>query len=120
VSRVRENRTHGSTGGDWKRNATASPRQPPTQPRSLQSRIKRAFKRAGPEAQPVPGALVYGLRHTYATELASSEVSVYTLVKLLGHESMTSSQRYVAAAGSETRSAAARRPHFGIAINYSR
>jgi hypothetical protein len=34
VSRVRENRTHGSTGGDWKRNATASPRQPPTQPTS--------------------------------------------------------------------------------------
>jgi hypothetical protein len=34
VSRVRENRTHGSTGGDWKRNATASPRQPPTQPSS--------------------------------------------------------------------------------------
>ena len=34
MSRVRENRTHGSTGGDWKRNATASPRQPPTQPSS--------------------------------------------------------------------------------------
>src|SRR6476659_3737960 len=29
-----DNRTHGSTGGDWKRNATASPRQPPTQPSS--------------------------------------------------------------------------------------
>jgi integrase/recombinase XerC len=27
---------------------------------TLQSRIKRAFKRAGPEAQPVPGALVHG------------------------------------------------------------
>lgn len=45
---------------------------------TLQSRIKRAFKRAGPDAQPVPGALVHGLRHTYATELAGSEVSVYT------------------------------------------
>jgi len=32
VSRVRENRMHGSTGWGWKRNATASPRQPPTQP----------------------------------------------------------------------------------------
>ena len=31
---MRENRTHGSTGGDWKRNATASPHQPPTQPTS--------------------------------------------------------------------------------------
>jgi len=75
---------------------------------TLQSRIKRAFKRGGPDAQPVPGALVHGLRHTYATELASSEVSVYTLMKLLGHESMTTSQRYVTAAGTETRSAAAR------------
>ncbi len=77
---------------------------------TLQSRIKRAFKRAGPDAQPVPGALVHGLRHTYATELASSDVSVYTLMKLLGHESMTTSQRYVTAAGTETRSAAARNP----------
>ncbi|WP_428338669.1 site-specific integrase [Mycobacterium sp.] len=31
---------------------------------TLQSRIKRAFKRAGPDAQPVPGALVHELRHT--------------------------------------------------------
>jgi integrase/recombinase XerC len=75
---------------------------------TLQSRIKRAFKRAGPDAQAVPGALVHGLRHTYATELASSDVSVYTLTKLLGHESMTTSQRYVTPAGTETRSAAAR------------
>lgn len=71
---------------------------------TLLSRIKRAFKRAGPDAQPVPGALVHGLRHTYATELAGSDVSVYTLMKLLGHESMTTSQRYVTAAGTETRS----------------
>ena len=31
-------------------------------------------------------------------------------MKLLRHESMTTSQRYVAAAGTETRSAAARNP----------
>ena len=81
---------------------------------TLQSRIKRAFKRAGPDAQPVPGAMVHGLRHTYATELASSEVSVYTLMKLLGHESMTTSQRYVTAAGTETRSAAAKNPLYAL------
>jgi integrase/recombinase XerC len=81
---------------------------------TLQSRIKRAFNRAGPDAQPVSGALVHGLRHTYATELASSDVSVYTLMKLLGHESMTTSQRYVSAAGAETRSAAARNPIYGM------
>jgi integrase/recombinase XerC len=81
---------------------------------TLQSRIKRAFKRAGPDAQPVPGALVHGLRHTYATELAGSNVSVYTLMKLLGHESMTTSQRYVTAAGTETRSAAASNPLYAL------
>jgi len=81
---------------------------------TLQSRIKRAFKRAGPDAQPVPGALVHGLRHTYATELAASDVSVYTLMKLLGHESMSTSQRYVTAAGTETRSAAAQNPLYAL------
>lgn len=80
----------------------------------LQSRIKRAFKLAGPEAQPVEGALVHGFRHTYATELANADVSVYTLMKLLGHESMNTSQRYVSAAGSETRSAAAQNPLYRL------
>ena len=81
---------------------------------TVQSRIKRAFKRAGPDAQPVPGALVHGLRHTFATELAGSDVSVYTLMKLLGHESMATSQRYVSAAGTETRSAAAQNPLYAL------
>jgi integrase/recombinase XerC len=87
---------------------------------TLQSRIKRAFTRAGPDAQPVPGALVHGLRHTYATELASSDVSVYTLMKLLGHESMTTSQRYVTAAGNETRRAAARNPLYTFISQHDR
>jgi integrase/recombinase XerC len=81
---------------------------------TLQSRIKRAFSRAGPDAQPILGALVHGLRHTYAAELAASHVSVYTLMKLLGHESMTTSQRYGTAAGTETPSAAARNPLYAI------
>jgi hypothetical protein len=54
----------------------------------------------------VPLALVHGLRHTFATELANANVSVNTLMKLLGHESMVTSQRYVDGAGTETRSAA--------------
>jgi integrase/recombinase XerC len=81
---------------------------------TLQSRVRRAFRRAGPDAQPVRGALVHGLRHTYATELANSEVSVYTLMKLLGHESMATSQRYVAGAAHENRAAAAQNPLHGI------
>ena len=81
---------------------------------TIQSRVRRAFRRAGPDAQPVRGALVHGLRHTYATELANSEVSVYTLMKLLGHESMATSQRYVAGAARETRGAAAQNPLYKL------
>jgi integrase/recombinase XerC len=81
---------------------------------TIQSRVRRAFRRAGPDAQPVRGALVHGLRHTYATELANSEVSVYALMKLLGHESMATSQRYVADAARETRTAAAQNPLYDV------
>ena len=55
----------------------------------------RAFRRAGVDADRARGALVHGLRHTFATALANADVSVYTLMKLLGHESMVTSQRYV-------------------------
>lgn len=48
---------------------------------------------------------MHRLRHTFATELANANVSVYTLMKLLGHESMVTSQRYVDGAGTDTRSA---------------
>jgi integrase/recombinase XerC len=87
---------------------------------ALQSRVRRAFRLAGPEAQPVRGALVHGLRHTYATELANAEVSVYTLMRLLGHESMATSQRYVTAAARETRSAAAQNPLYQMVRSHHR
>ena len=64
----------------------------------LQYRVLRAFRRAGIDADRARGALVHGLRHTFATELANAGVSVYSLMKLLGHESMATSQRYVTAA----------------------
>jgi integrase len=55
------------------------------------------------------------LRHTFATELAKFEVSVYMLMKLLGHESLVTSQRhYVTAAGTETRTGAARNKLYGL------
>jgi site-specific recombinase XerD len=45
---------------------------------------------------------------TYATELANTNISVYTLMKLLGHESIATSQRYVIGArvGDESRTGA--------------
>jgi len=63
-----------------------------------------SLESSGPSNVPAPTrsqspARSSGLRHPYAAELDSSDVSVYTLMKLLGHESMTTSQRHVAAAG---------------------
>ncbi|GLD32265.1 MULTISPECIES: tyrosine-type recombinase/integrase [Mycobacterium] len=82
---------------------------------ALQYRVLRAFRLAGPDAHRNPGALVHSLRHTYATELANTNISVYSLMKLLGHESLATSQRYVNAAGTETRSAAAQNPLYHLA-----
>ena len=56
----------------------------------------------------------HSLRHTFATELAKSDVSVYTLMNLLGHDSMATSQRYVTAAGTATRTAAAANPLYRL------
>jgi site-specific recombinase XerD len=81
---------------------------------TLQYRVLRAFKKAGLNSERARGALVHGLRHTFATELANGNVSVYALMKLLGHESMTTSQRYVDGAGMETRSAAAQNPLYDL------
>ena len=80
----------------------------------LQYRVLRAFKKAGLNSQRARGALVHGLRHTYATELANSDVSVYVLMKLLGHESIATTQRYVDGAGAENRAAAARNPLYDL------
>ena len=82
---------------------------------TIQSRVRRrVFRRAGPDAQPVCGAPVHGLRHTYAAELANANVSVYTLMKRLGHESMATSQRCVTGATRETRAAAAQNPLYAV------
>jgi hypothetical protein len=42
----------------------------------LQYRVLRAFKKAGIDGERAHWAVVHGLRHTFATELAYSEVSV--------------------------------------------
>ncbi len=87
---------------------------------ALQYRVLRAFKRAGIEGDRAKGALVHGLRHTFATELADAKVSVYTLMNLLGHESISTSQGYVDAAGHETRAAAATNPLYDLVKKQTR
>jgi integrase/recombinase XerC len=81
---------------------------------TLQYRVLRAFKKAGLNNQRATGVLVHGFRHTFATELANGDVSVYALMKLLGHESMVTSQRYVDGAGTQNRAAAAQNPLYGL------
>jgi site-specific recombinase XerD len=78
--------------------------------RTLQYRVLRAFRRAGIDAERQRGALVHGLRHTFATDLANADVNVYELKNLLGHASLATSQRYIDGAGQETRAAAASNP----------
>jgi len=77
---------------------------------TVQYRVLRLFRRAGIDSERQRGALVHGLRHTFATDLANTHVSVYELKNLLGHESIATSQRYIDGAGQETRAAAARNP----------
>jgi integrase/recombinase XerC len=81
---------------------------------TLQYRVLQAFRRAGIDADRARGALVHGLRHTFATELANAGVNIYALIKPLGHESMRTSQRYVTATGTETRTAAAQNRLYGL------
>jgi integrase/recombinase XerC len=78
------------------------------------SRVLRAFKNAGLDSKRTAGVLVHGFRHTFATELANENTSVYALMKLLGHESMMTSQRYVDGAGTQNRAAAAQNPLYGL------
>ena len=75
---------------------------------TLQYRVLRAFRRAGIDADRARGALVHGLRHTFVRhrtgEFRCQRVHAHAAA---GHESMVTSQRYVSAAGTETRTAAA-------------
>ncbi len=81
---------------------------------TLQYRVERAYRRAGINGDRAKGALVHQLRHTFATAMADQNVSVYTLMRMLGHESMTTTQRYTAGAGTEVRGAAALNPAYDL------
>ncbi|MFC9790839.1 tyrosine-type recombinase/integrase [Rhodococcus sp. NPDC127528] len=81
---------------------------------TLQYRVERAYRRAGINGDRAKGALVHQLRHTFATAMADQNVSVYTLMRMLGHESMTTTQRYTTGAGAAVRDAAALNPAYAL------
>ena len=77
------------------------------------SGIAQVLRRRGRQAGLGP-LHPHQLRHTFATSLADSDVNVYTLMRLLGHESMTTTQRYTQGAGKETRVASATNPVYRL------
>jgi len=73
---------------------------------ALQYLIDQLYREAGIRTKVPAGALVHALRHTFATSLARSGASGTELQRLLGHESLATTQRYVDATAREIRAAA--------------
>lgn len=72
----------------------------------LQYLIEQLYREAGIRTRVPAGALVHALRHTFATSLARNGASGTELQRLLGHESLATTQRYVDATAREVRQAA--------------
>lgn len=73
---------------------------------ALQYLIDALYREAGIRSRVPRGALVHALRHTFATSLARNGATGTELQKLLGHESLATTQRYVDASAREVREAA--------------
>ena len=72
----------------------------------LQYMVEQLYREAGIRTSVPSGALVHALRHTFATSLARNGASGVELQRLLGHESLATTQRYVDATAREVRAAA--------------
>ncbi len=78
----------------------------PMQRGALQYMVEQLYREAGIRTRVPAGALVHALRHTFATSLARNGASGTELQRLLGHESLATTQRYVDASAREVRAAA--------------
>ena len=78
------------------------------------SRTRPRASRVRHSKMPLTSTFTEKVQITYTTELANADVTVYTLMKLLGHESMVTSQRYVDGARTQNRAAAAQNPLYGL------
>ncbi|MFV0526728.1 MAG: tyrosine-type recombinase/integrase [Acidimicrobiales bacterium] len=72
----------------------------------LQYLVEQLYREAGIRSHVPRGALVHALRHTFATSLARNGASGVELQRLLGHESLATTQRYIDATAREVRAAA--------------
>lgn len=78
-------------------------------------RVKLAYKEAGLQDDETKGAVVHQLRHTFATFLANNpNVTVYELKNLLGHSSLSTTERYTSSAGDRGLAAASRNPVYAM------
>lgn len=83
--------------------------------KQIYRRVEAIYREAGITNYRTSGALVHQLRHTVATNLANDpNVTVYQLRHLLGHSSLSATQRYTSGAGRNTREAAARNPVYRL------
>lgn len=73
---------------------------------ALQYMVEQLYREAGIRSRVPSGALVHALRHTFATSLARNGATGTELQRLLGHESLATTQRYVDATAREIRQAA--------------
>jgi len=71
----------------------------------VQYLIDRLYREAGMRAQVPPGALVHALRHSFAMDLLDTGASIVEVQTLLGHESISTTRRYLTARPHELRDA---------------
>lgn len=66
------------------------------QAHTLRCRLTRAIERAGAKSHPLDGRASHVLRRTCATSLLRAGASVFEVQSVLGHDSLSSTQRYLA------------------------
>lgn len=75
-------------------------------PGGAQYLVQQCYRAAGIGARVPSGALVHALRHSFATRLAEEGATATEIQRLLGHESLNTSQGYIDATAREQRDAA--------------
>ena len=75
--------------------------------------VSTSLREAGLGSTAQRGALVHGLRHTFATLLVENGASATEVMVLLGHASLATSQGYIKASAREVRQTAAANPLYG-------
>ncbi|NND85209.1 MAG: tyrosine-type recombinase/integrase [Acidimicrobiia bacterium] len=75
--------------------------------RQVQYLVERIYREAGVRAAVPSGALVHALRHTFAMDLLGHGADIVELQTLLGHASLNTTRRYLAAQPDQLRAAVA-------------